>query len=264
MRNKLDVVGLIPAGGIATRLGKIPVSKELFPFLLQGDTDKISVISENLLRYYKNAGITDVYFILRKGKWDIPEYYGDGSELGMNIGYLMMNLPYGTSFTLNQAYPFIKDKTIALGFPDMIVEPEDCFSPLLQQIDNDNADVVLGVFPIATYQKWDMIEFDEQKNIKNIVIKQDRPDLHYGWSIAVWNPSFTKYINDFLTNQLKNRPDGTIEFPGNHIREIYMGDIIQDALFNGMKIDYVKFENGNCIDIGTPDDLKKYIRLTFS
>jgi len=262
MGKKFDIVGLIPAGGTANRLGKIPVSKELFPFILPGKSDKISVISDNLLRYYKNAGITHVYFIIRKGKWDIPGYYGDGSEIGMNIGYLIMNLPFGSSFTLNQAYPFISDKTVALGFPDMIIQPENCFSPLLQRINSNNTDIMLGVFPITSYRKWDMIEFDGKENIKNIVIKQDRPDLHYGWSIAVWKPAFTNYIHDYLTTQLKNRPDGTIELPDNQIREIYMGDIIQDAMINGMKINYVKFEDGKCMDIGTPDDLKKYYQLS--
>jgi len=262
MGNTSEVVGLIPASGLASRLGKIPVSKELFPLFLPGDTNKISVISDNLLRYYKNAGVINVYFIIRKGKWDIPGFYGDGSEIGMNIGYLMMNLPYGSVFTLNQAYPFIKDKTVALGFPDIIISPEHCFSLLIEKINSDNVDIVLGIFPISSYSKWDMIEFDGREKIKNIVIKQNRPDLHYGWSVVVWKPAFTKYINDYLTIQLKNRPDGTIKLPDNQIREIYVGDIIQDAISNGMKIDYVKFDNGNCIDIGTPDDLRKYVRLT--
>ena len=64
--------------------------------------------------------INKVYFIIRKGKWDIPEYYGSGENHTMDIGYLMMNQPYGVPFTLNQAYPFVKDSLIAFGFPDII------------------------------------------------------------------------------------------------------------------------------------------------
>jgi glucose-1-phosphate thymidylyltransferase len=41
------------------------------------------------------AGIDKAYFILRSGKWDIPAYFGDGEMLSMNLGYLIMNLPFG-------------------------------------------------------------------------------------------------------------------------------------------------------------------------
>ncbi len=87
----MDIVGLVPAAGIASRLGKLPYSKEIMP--IPGMKDKSSVLSENLVRYFRLAGIHNLYFIIRKGKWDIPEYFGDGSSFGVNIGYLMMNLP---------------------------------------------------------------------------------------------------------------------------------------------------------------------------
>ena len=53
---------------------------------------KLHVASENLIRYYRKAGIKEVYFIIHKGKWDIPEYYGDGSDMDVNIGYLIIEL----------------------------------------------------------------------------------------------------------------------------------------------------------------------------
>ena len=80
----MEIIGLIPAGGQATRLGKIPCSKEIFPLMknkpANEDEAGIKVISEYLINSYRIAGINNIYFILRRGKWDIPSYYGDGKD----------------------------------------------------------------------------------------------------------------------------------------------------------------------------------------
>ncbi len=254
----MEIVGLIPAGGVAERLGRLPCSKEVLPlFKHQG---KLKVTSEHLINYYQLAGITEIYFIIRKGKWDIPQYFGDGTELKVNIGYLTMNLPYGTPFTLNQAYPFVKDKMVAIGFPDILFEPEDAFSEIKSKLINSNAELVLGIVPQDNYLKSDMIEFNTDRTIRNIVIKQNRPDLKYSWFIAIWKPGFSEYMNHFLNIFIKNHPDGKLPGNENIPRELYVGDVIQGALASGMKLDYVLFEKGNYIDIGTFDDLNKVIK----
>ena len=256
----MDIVGLIPAGGIASRLGKIPCSKEIFPMQYSVSSGSVSVVSENLIQYFKTSGIENIYFILREGKWDIPNYFGDGSSFGVNIGYLMVNLTLGTPFTLNQAYPFVKDKIIALGFPDIIIEPKNAYTRLIKKLDVTSADLVLGIFPIKNYLKSDMIEFDSQNKVNQIVIKQDRPDLKWGWMNVVWKPFFTEYLNKYLSEFLRSNPDGMIKLSDGGTRELYVGDVIQAAMEEGLQVDYVKFEEGNSLDIGTADDLRNYMK----
>ncbi len=109
---KLPLIGLVPAGGKATRISPLPLSKELYPVGFRGDVDDIKknnqlnqaklrpkVVSHYLLEKMQLAGIDKAYFILRPGKWDIPAYFGDGAMLSMNLGYLIMGLPYGVPFT---------------------------------------------------------------------------------------------------------------------------------------------------------------------
>ena len=96
---------------------------------------------------------------MRKGKWDIPAYFGDGKMLDMNLAYLMMDLPYGVPYTLDQAYPFVQDAIIALGFPDIIFEPEDAYRNCCQT-EESNADIVLGLFPASNPAKqiwWNLM-----------------------------------------------------------------------------------------------------------
>ena len=259
----MEIIGLIPAGGQATRLGKIPCSKEIYPLMKSKSANKygveINVISEYLINSYRLAGINNIYFILRSGKWDIPAYYGDGKELGVNISYLIMNLPYGTPFTLDQAYPFTRDKYIALGYPDIKFEPAGAFVKIKEKIFKTKADIVLGLFKIDNYRKWDMIELDNNGKIRNIIIKQDRPDLKYGWTIAVWNPSFWEFMHNYIQNIIKNGSDGKVVAEGQDPRELYPGDIFAEALKSGLKVETVVFEEGKSLDIGTPGDLAKII-----
>jgi hypothetical protein len=47
------------------------------------------------------VGVSKIYSILRKGKWDIPSYLGDGSIFGKPFAYLIMGLPFGVLYALD-------------------------------------------------------------------------------------------------------------------------------------------------------------------
>ena len=257
--NYMEFEALIAAGGLANRLGPMPCSKEIFPLTGQFTNERTRVVCDNLIEYYLEAGIKNIHFIIRKGKWDIPQLLGDGSNQGVNISYKIMNLPYGTPFTLDQAYPFIKDKNVAMGFPDIIMKPKNGIVELKEKLEAGKADIVLGLFPIEKYWKWDMVEFEDEK-IKEIIIKGNRSDLKYGWSNAVWKPSFSKFMHEHLQHILKTNRSGKIIQDDGTEREVYVGDIIIAAMQSGLKAEYVMFENGSTLDIGTHDDMIKYLK----
>jgi len=52
--------------------------------------------------------------------------------------------------------------------------------------------------------------------------------------------------------------DGVNNVPGP--RELYIGDVIQAAIHNGLRVETVLFPEGIYIDIGTPEDLAKAVR----
>ena len=250
-----EIVGLIPAGGYATRLSPLPSSKELFPIGWYADeAGKImpKVVSHFLLDKYKAAGIRKTYFILRKGKWDIPQYFGDGAMVDMDLAYLIMNLPHGHPFTLDQAFPFTKDNLVAFGYPDILFEPQDAFSQLKKKQVETKASVVLGIFPIRPDQRWkDILAFGENQKVQTIALAD--PALakqRLGWAIALWTPEFSLFMHEFLMDAVKqNRltaPDG---------REYVLNHVFQAALDSGMVMESVVFDSGFVLDVGTPEDL---------
>jgi glucose-1-phosphate thymidylyltransferase len=259
----LDVVGLIPAGGKATRISPLPMSKELYPIGVQplGDKGRVfpKVVSHYLLEKMQRAGIGQAFIIVKPGKWDIPAYFGDGSMLDLRLAYLTVHVPYGVPYTLDQAYPFIKTSRVALGFPDILFTPEDAFAKVLAHQTQSRADVVLGLFPTAQYQKAGMVDVDVQGRVLQIIEKPAFTELRYMWAIAVWAPSFTQFMHDYLAAIPPERWQSPEASGGK--RELPIGDVIQAAIAHGLRVEAESFPDGTYLDVGTPDDLARAIRL---
>ena len=162
-----------------------------------------------------------------------------------------MGLPYGVPFSLDQAYPFIRQSRVAMGFPDIQFEPRSVFKDLLARQTGSGADVVLGLMPQENHEKWDMVAFDNSNRVTRIEIKQSFCQLKYCWFAAVWAPSFTHFMHACLAQQIAahSRLEST---------EMYIGNVMQQAMIEGLRVEAVVFESGKVVDLGTLDDLDRW------
>lgn len=249
-----NVIGIIPCAGRGTRLGTFPFSKELVQIGEKNSQGKIvpKAVCDYLIDHMINAGITDIHFILRKGKWDIPDYYSGGVKHGFKSCYHIADYGYGVPFSVNQAFPFVKNNIVVLGFPDILFKPKNAFNKLLEAYEkNDDADIVLGVMPVLRPDKWDMVELDEKQYVKRLIIKSEQgKKVLYGWTIAAWKPEFSRFLNDRIMQIIREKTKTELED-----NEIYFGHIITEAINAGLKVKGVVFEKGSCLDVGTPEDL---------
>ena len=170
----------------------------------------------------------------------------------MDLAYLIMNVPHGHPFTLDQAFPFTKHNLVAFGYPDILFEPEDAFSQLIRKQAETKASVVLGIFPIRPDQNWkDILSFGKDGKIQTIALRDPtQAKQRLGWAIALWTPEFSLFMHEFLLEVVKQNkltaPDG---------KEYVMNHIFQAALDTGLSIEPVVFDSGFVLDVGTPDDL---------
>lgn len=254
---------MIPAGGRAKRLAPLPCSKELYPIGFRRSDKNGSlrpkVVCHYLLEKMRLAGIMKTYIVLREGKWDIPSYLGDGMMLDMNLAYLIMRLPFGVPYTIDQGYPFLQNAMVAFGFPDIIFQPDDAFVVLLDRQNNTGADVVLGLFPVEEPQKWDVVDMHHDGIIRQIVIKSIHTNLRHTWIIAVWTPVFTQFMHEYLSAIQKENIQ--CSHPNNipNDKELFLGHVMQAAIDNHIRVEGVLFPDHTCLDIGTPDDLVRTI-----
>jgi len=256
-----EIVGLLPAAGEAKRIAPTPCSKELYPIGFRGVDEGRSlrpkVAAHYLLEKLRLADITKAYIVLRKGKWDIPAYFGDGAILNMELAYLIMGLPFGVPFSLDQAYRFVQNAVVAFGFPDILFQPDDAFVQLLSRQKAAGADVVLGLFSANSPQKADMIDLSENGRVRQVIIKPPRTALRYTWNIAVWTPVFTQFLHEFLaTVQIEDKPAGA---EAGRL-ELSLGQVIQAAIDNLLVVDSVILPAASYLDIGTPEDLVKAVQ----
>jgi glucose-1-phosphate thymidylyltransferase len=256
---------VLPAAGTASRLGPLPCSKELLPVgYHQGTREKRpyrpKVVSHYLLERMRLANVSKVYVILRNGKWDIPAYFGDGNLVKLPIAYLMMALPFGVPFTLDQSYPFVKEAMVIFGFPDILFKPEDAFVHLLDRQAKSGSAIVLGLFPSREPQNEDLVKFGKDKCISKIVVKPRSSKLRHTWLIAVWTPTFTHFLHNYIADFKKTNNIDEKTVTNENFKEVFLGDVFNAALKADFQVDYINFTNGSYIDIGTPENWVKSVR----
>ena len=250
VNHKSKYVGLIPAAGRATRLKNLACSKEIYPLRLRnrGGQEKIMPVCEYLIDSYRIANIDEIYTIIRVGKEDIPEQLGDGKHYGITIKYLYTENFYGPAYTLDRAYLLIQNRYVALGFPDILFTPRHAFKSLIEKQQQTGADVVLGLFHAPYPEKMDMVKLGHSGKIESITIKPKKTTLRWTWILAVWSPVFSKFMHHGLIELQK-------EFDDKKRSECHVGTVFQLALREDITFDYVLFNQGELIDIGTPEDL---------
>lgn len=262
-----EILGVMPAAGWATRLMPLPFSKELFPIGLHKDKEsgksRLKVVCEDLLEKFHLAGIKKAYVILREGKWDIPTFLSDGSIVDIDIAYLMVGVSYGVPFTLDQAYPFIQGTNVAFGFPDITFQPHDAFEQLLDRLSKTKANIVLGLFPANHPEMVDMVEVGPEGRIKRIFVKQDTTNLTHAWLIAIWTQVFTDFLHEFVTRGKDMIRKLQLDLKDHRNREVFMGDVIQAGIEEGLFVDSVIFNKGTFLDIGTLGGLENVLPMSF-
>jgi glucose-1-phosphate thymidylyltransferase len=255
VNSEQEVVGLIPAGGQASRIAPLPCSKEVYPVGFRtvddGRGSRPKVVAHYLLEKMRFAGISKAYIVLRPGKWDIPAYFGDGSMLEMQLAYLILGAPFGVPFTLDQAHSFVRNATVAFGFPDILFESENPFGTLLERQSRSGADITLGLCPAThSLSREDRVEVNDAGEVQDIVLNPPESTLAHSWMIAVWKPTFTHFLHQFVQSRLNSAFQA----------ELSAGYAIQAGMQAGLRAEGVLVSDAPYVDVGTPDGLNRALR----
>lgn len=244
MKLNNDFVGVIPAAGYGTRLKLKSKSKEILPlnYPLNSINQNRKVISSFLIDQLRTAGIEQNFMVIRSGKWDIPKYYAQEIK-DLILSFIVIKSSNSVSSTIDFSYPFIKNKFVILSFPDLIIYPQNAVAKCKSLMISKKPDILLGLFKVNNPSKFDMVDFDNKKRLKDISIKSNSSKLKYAWTIAIWNPKFTEYLHLYLQ---KNTSANSYN--------LQLSEIIISAIKDGFNVALKLFYNGKCLDIGTKED----------
>jgi len=249
------VIGIIPAAGLGSRVPNLPCSKEVFPIGFRAGADGEQYpkpVGAYVIDQMVQAGVERVFIVIRKGKWDIPQCLGDGSDFGAHFSYLIQERMVGLPGALDLVYPWVHDEITLFGMPDTIISPTDALRQVVDAHSTHGADVTLGLFPTDAPEKFGMVDFDDRGRFVATVDKPKQCSLRYMWGLACWGPAFTAYLHSYM---LRSASCG---------REIVLSEVLQSAHDQGMFLRVVPFANGHYLDVGTPSDLAGAVRLMSS
>jgi glucose-1-phosphate thymidylyltransferase len=216
-----------------------------------GTAAKVEPVISYLVDSLRQAGVTEVRVVLREGKQDIADYLDGAGWNDMNFNY---TITAGTSGVPASVALGLRDATgsnVAFGFPDILFEPVIAFSHLIERLQKNSSDVVLGLFPTENSTKMDMVQTGTDGSVTAIKIKPASSELEFAWVLAVWRPTFTRYLLDLLDEAPERIAAKALTDTDKHL-----GHIFQLAMEDGLAIEAEIFTHGRSLDIGTPDDLK--------
>lgn len=236
--------GIILAGGSGTRLFPITiaVSKQLLPVY-----DKPMIYYP--LSVLMLAGIKDILFITTPHDQEaFKKLLGDGSQVGCNFVYEVQEEPKGLAEAFTIGEKFIGQDKVALVLGDNIFYGSGLVNLLRSKIDIDGA--AIFAYPVKDPERYGVVEFDEEKKVKSIEEKPQKPKSKY----AI--PGLYFYDNKVVEYAKKVKPSGRGEKEISTINQMYMeaGNLEVGVMTRGMSW----FDTGT---VESLDDATEFIRV---
>jgi glucose-1-phosphate thymidylyltransferase len=229
-------IGILPAAGLATRLGSPGLPKELLPVVfdeLEGGLRPVPVI-EHTLQSMAEAGVERAYVVIAAHKLELVRVLGAGQALP--VAFVCQPDPVGLTDAVLCALRWCEDQTVCLALPDTWFEPTNALAALRPVL--TGADLVLGVFPTEHPHELGPVRFDGQRVVE-VLDKPVSTDLRNTWGIAAWTPRFSTL--------LREADPGPI------------GYAFQQAVEAGLRVRAVWFPRGRFTDVGTARSLRDLV-----
>ncbi|AOT70577.1 HAD-IIIA family hydrolase [Geosporobacter ferrireducens] len=221
---------IILAGGKGTRLGSKDVPK---PMRLIGGKSLLE-IQINILKKYD---ICDIVLITGYMSSYIENYFGDGSNLGVNISYFIEKEPLGTTGGIKAIEKQLREDFFVI-YGDVIFDID--LDNLKKFHAEKNSECTLVLHPNDHPDDSDLVEIDSNNRIINFYPKYRNKNNYYrnlvNAAIYIFSPSILQYIESG-----KKSDFGKDIFP-------FIFDKLK--MFGYITAEYIK-------DIGTPYRLQK-------
>lgn len=214
------LIGLIPAAGHATRLGRQPSSKEVIEVRGRPAMD-------HLVERMRAAGPDELRVVTRPEKADVVEHC---QRIGARV---VLGHPGDVAASLQLGIAGLDDDDeVLIGFPDSLWEPLDGYVRLLEAL-RDGADAALGLFEADELERADVVVCDPEGRVTRIEVKPEEPPSDVLWGIAATR-----------VRALRALTEGTE--PGAHF----------SALAAYGRVTGIRL-SAEWIDIGTPESLQR-------
>jgi glucose-1-phosphate thymidylyltransferase len=232
--------GVVLAGGKGTRLR---------PITHTGPKQLVPVANKPVLQYaiedLREAGITDIGVILgNKGRDEIQEFLGDGSNFGVDITYIIQGKPLGLAHAVGCAEPFVGDDDLVVYLGDNLLKLG--INDLVDSFRTGNYDAGISLQCVDNPEQFGIAYLNDDGTVERLVEKPDDPESDLALvGVYVFSARVFDVIDD-----LKPSWRGELEIT----------DAIQGLLDRGCAVDS-HIVDGWWKDTGRPEDIIEANRL---
>ena len=147
------------------------------PLTLTKPKTMLPVAGKPIIQYniesLRDNGITDILLIVRYKEEIVRNYFGDGSDFGVNISYKTQKDFLGTANAISYGEAFIDDSIIVLN-GDIILDDE-IIHEIIKKYNYLSPDTLMLLTEVEDPSAFGVVEI-ENGNIKNIVEKPKREE----------------------------------------------------------------------------------------
>ena len=205
--------GIILAGGSGTRLYPITegISKQLIPIY---DKPMIYYPLSTLML----AGIKDILLITTKeDQAGFKRLFGDGSNFGINISYVIQPSPDGLAQAFTLGSDFIGNDTVAMVLGDNIFYGNDLVKKLVNaRVSAEEGYATVFGYQVKDPERFGVMEIDDDYNVLSVEEKPKIPKSDY----AITGLYF--YDNSVVDKAFKVRPSARGEYEITDLNRMYL------------------------------------------
>ncbi len=232
--------GVLLAGGTGSRLR---------PITHTGPKQLVPVANKPVIEYaiedLREAGITEIGVILgNKGRKEIQSYLGDGSELGVEITYIIQGRPLGLAHAVGCAKSFVADDDFVVYLGDNMLKRG--IIDVVESFQSNTFDAGIALQEVDNPTQFGIAEVDGDGAVVRLVEKPDDPPSNLALiGIYVFTPRIF---------------EGIEAIEASWRGELEITDAIQWLLDNNGSIDS-QVVSGWWKDTGKPEDILEANRL---
>ena len=195
-------------------------------------------IVEYIIEGLRDAGIEHVLLVVGYRKEIVIDYFGKGSDFGVQIDYIEQVTQDGTGRVVELARNFCDSNPFILSYGDILVDPS-CYVPLTHSME---AEIVVTVRRMDDITKGGAVYLNDAFEVVDLCEKQLPGEVHTPWynaGIYTFKHSIFPYVA-----RLEKSPRGEYE----------LTDAIRAAAKEGRKVKAIEIK-GKWADVRDPEVL---------
>jgi len=233
---ELELKAVILAAGEGVRLQPLTDNrpKHLIPVACKP-------ILEHLIDNLAVCNISDILLVVGRWREAVQQYFGKGTNRGLDISYVVQPAVLGTAHAIGMAHDFVGNEPFLTLYGDIYTTP-NAMRRVLESFEKDSCAATMAVVPVSTPQFFGIVAIED--GYVRSVIEKPASRSRVGNMANAGIFVFSSEIFEAIKKTVKSKRN-----------ELEITQSLKILMERGAEIKATMLESGTWKDIGRPWDL---------